>query len=73
MHKLLTANEVDTFRREHEGQKVVFTNGCFDILHIGHIRYLQEAAKLGDVLILGLNSDASVKRLKGLELSLIHI
>jgi D-beta-D-heptose 7-phosphate kinase/D-beta-D-heptose 1-phosphate adenosyltransferase len=65
MHKLLTPNVVNIFRREHSGQKIVFTNGCFDILHIGHIRYLQEAAKLGDILVLGLNSDASVKRLKG--------
>ena len=45
----------------------MFTNGCFDILHIGHIRYLQEAKKLGDILIVGLNSDASVKRIKGPE------
>lgn len=47
------------------GKKLVFTNGCFDLLHIGHIRYLQEAAALGDMLVLGLNSDASVRRLKG--------
>ena len=44
---------------------VVFTNGCFDILHVGHVRYLRESAKLGDILILGLNSDSSIKRLKG--------
>ena len=47
------------------GQRVVFTNGCFDILHSGHVRYLAAARALGDVLILGLNSDASVRRLKG--------
>ena len=47
------------------GQRVVFTNGCFDILHAGHVRYLAAARVLGDVLILGLNSDASVRRLKG--------
>lgn len=46
-------------------KKVVFTNGCFDIIHKGHIHYLRESRKLGDVLIVGLNSDASVKRLKG--------
>ncbi len=46
-------------------EKVVFTNGCFDILHFGHVAYLQEAASLGDRLVVGLNSDASVKRLKG--------
>ena len=47
------------------GMRVVFTNGCFDILHAGHVRYLAAARALGDVLILGLNSDASVRRLKG--------
>lgn len=47
------------------GARVVFTNGCFDILHAGHVRYLTAARALGDVLILGLNSDASVRRLKG--------
>ncbi len=46
------------------GKKVVFTNGCFDLLHVGHIRYLREARKLGDVLIIGLNSDISVRTLK---------
>ncbi|MCS6790582.1 MAG: D-glycero-beta-D-manno-heptose 1-phosphate adenylyltransferase [Bacteroidia bacterium] len=45
--------------------KIVFTNGCFDILHLGHVSYLEEAARLGDVLIVGLNSDESVRRLKG--------
>ncbi len=48
-----------------EGKKIVFTNGCFDILHLGHIRYLREAKKLGDTLIVGLNSDNSVRSLKG--------
>ena len=48
-----------------EGKKIVFTNGCFDILHVGHVRYLKEAKALGDILILGLNSDYSVKSLKG--------
>ena len=47
------------------GARVVFTNGCFDILHAGHVRYLTAARTLGDILILGLNSDASVRRLKG--------
>ena len=46
-------------------KKIVFTNGCFDIIHAGHVEYLQEAAGLGDVLIIGLNSDNSVKQLKG--------
>ncbi|MFT4534109.1 MAG: rfaE bifunctional protein nucleotidyltransferase chain/domain [Saprospiraceae bacterium] len=47
------------------GHKIVFTNGCFDILHLGHITYLEQAKEKGDFLIVGLNSDASVKRLKG--------
>jgi D-beta-D-heptose 7-phosphate kinase/D-beta-D-heptose 1-phosphate adenosyltransferase len=46
-------------------KRVVFTNGCFDLLHVGHLRYLQDARSLGDFLIVGLNSDASVRRLKG--------
>lgn len=48
-----------------KGKNVVFTNGCFDILHVGHISYLEEAAKLGDVLVVGLNSDSSIRHLKG--------
>jgi rfaE bifunctional protein nucleotidyltransferase chain/domain len=48
-----------------QGKKVVFTNGCFDILHLGHITYLQKAKQLGDILIVGVNTDASVRRLKG--------
>ncbi len=48
-----------------EGKKIVFTNGCFDILHAGHVDYLEKAKALGDILIVGLNSDSSVKRLKG--------
>lgn len=47
------------------GRRVVFTNGCFDILHVGHVRYLTQARSLGDVLVVGLNTDASVQRLKG--------
>ena len=54
-----------SFRRE--GRPIVFTNGCFDILHAGHVRYLREAARLGGALVVGLNSDASVRRLKGPE------
>jgi len=50
---------------KEKNKKIVFTNGCFDILHIGHVKYLQKAKKLGDVLIVGLNSDDSVRRLKG--------
>ena len=47
------------------GKKIVFTNGCFDILHVGHVRYLNEAKHLGDILVIGLNSDSSVKQIKG--------
>lgn len=50
---------------QRKDKKVVFTNGCFDLLHVGHIRYLEEAKKNGDILVVGINSDASVKRLKG--------
>ena len=50
-----------------QGKKIVFTNGCFDILHPGHIAYMQDARARGDILVVGLNSDASVKRLKGPE------
>lgn len=53
-------------RRQVNGERGVFTNGCFDLLHLGHVRYLQEARALGDFLVLGLNSDASVGVLKGL-------
>jgi D-beta-D-heptose 7-phosphate kinase/D-beta-D-heptose 1-phosphate adenosyltransferase len=52
-------------RLRQMGRKIVFTNGCFDLLHAGHVSYLQRARELGDVLVLGLNSDASVRRLKG--------
>lgn len=48
-----------------KGKKIVFTNGCFDLLHIGHVRYLQQARALGDYLVVGVNSDNSVRRLKG--------
>ena len=50
---------------QEDGKKVVFTNGVFDLLHIGHITYMAKAAELGDKLIIGLNADSSVKRLKG--------
>ena len=59
--------ELTSFLEKNRGKKIVFTNGCFDILHRGHVTYLTEARKLGDLLVIGLNSDASVKRLKGPE------
>jgi D-beta-D-heptose 7-phosphate kinase/D-beta-D-heptose 1-phosphate adenosyltransferase len=65
--KVLTREElVARFGQAREG-KVVFTNGCFDLLHRGHVEYLYAARALGDALVLGLNSDASVRRLKGPE------
>jgi rfaE bifunctional protein nucleotidyltransferase chain/domain len=54
-------------RLRAEGKRVVFTNGCFDVLHVGHLRYLQQARALGDVLVVGVNTDAGVRRLKGPE------
>jgi rfaE bifunctional protein nucleotidyltransferase chain/domain len=52
-------------RLQHAGKKLVFTNGCFDILHVGHIRYLNAARNLGDALVVAINSDRSVRKLKG--------
>lgn len=57
--------DIEEFLIKTKGKKVVFTNGCFDIIHRGHVSYLNEAKSLGDILVLGLNSDRSVKRLKG--------
>jgi rfaE bifunctional protein nucleotidyltransferase chain/domain len=66
MGKVLTQTELEGTLSPYRGQKkIVFTNGCFDLLHIGHVRYLQEAKALGDLLVVGINSDASVQRLKG--------
>ncbi|MGN0512975.1 MAG: D-glycero-beta-D-manno-heptose 1-phosphate adenylyltransferase [Lachnospiraceae bacterium] len=67
-HEVNKIQTMDTIGRVLDGQrdkKIIFTNGCFDILHIGHIKYLKEAKAKGDILVLGLNSDASVRRLKG--------
>jgi rfaE bifunctional protein nucleotidyltransferase chain/domain len=65
--KVYGLKELAAIRRrlKSRGKKVVFTNGCFDLLHAGHVRLFHEAKKLGDVLIVALNSDASVRRLKG--------
>jgi len=60
-----TAMKEAVERVKGRGKKVVFTNGCFDILHQGHVRYLSEAKKCGDYLIIGLNSDRSVRSIKG--------
>lgn len=67
MHKVLDRTvlkeKIDALRKE--GKKIAFTNGCFDILHVGHVRYLKEARKTADILILALNSDSSVRAIKG--------
>lgn len=56
---------LENFLKNNLNKKIVFTNGCFDIIHPGHVTYLNEARSLGDILIVGINSDESVKRLKG--------
>ncbi len=70
-NKVLNAYQPNGFaalwRRKEKGQKIVFSNGCFDILHTGHVEYLRKARALGDCLVIAVNSDASVKRLKGKE------
>lgn len=65
--KLRSLEEMRGLVRDYQsrGKKVVFANGCFDLLHVGHVRYLQAARELGDVLVVGLNSDESVRALKG--------
>ena len=67
MNKILDKNtlknNLEALRKE--GKKIAFTNGCFDILHVGHVRYLKEARKTADILILALNSDSSVRAIKG--------
>jgi D-beta-D-heptose 7-phosphate kinase/D-beta-D-heptose 1-phosphate adenosyltransferase len=73
MNKLLerTALKDKLEELRKKGKKIAFTNGCFDILHVGHVRYLREAKKTADVLVLALNSDSSVRSLKGEERPLI--
>jgi rfaE bifunctional protein nucleotidyltransferase chain/domain len=67
MNKILSKDRLKKTIVEYkkEGKKIVFTNGCFDILHAGHVRYLNDAKKLGDILVLALNSDSSVRSIKG--------
>lgn len=67
MEKLIEKENLDNIieKLKSENRKIVFTNGCFDILHAGHVRYLKESKKFGDILIVGLNSDISVKKIKG--------
>jgi D-beta-D-heptose 7-phosphate kinase/D-beta-D-heptose 1-phosphate adenosyltransferase len=64
-HKIKERQAAQYIQKHNPDKKVIFTNGCFDILHLGHVRYLRQAASLGDILVVGLNSDDSVRRLKG--------
>lgn len=65
--KIIDLNSAHTLRETYKNnhQRVIFTNGCFDILHVGHTTYLEQAKNLGDILIVGINSDTSVQKLKG--------
>jgi D-beta-D-heptose 7-phosphate kinase/D-beta-D-heptose 1-phosphate adenosyltransferase len=67
MNNILNIENITSLRNRlrAEGRKVVFTNGCFDILHAGHVDYIRKAKALGDILIVGINSDASIRRIKG--------
>jgi len=68
MNQKIRSLEELTAQLEHDrgkGKKVVFTNGCFDLLHVGHIRYLQQARRMGDLLVVAINTDDSVRKLKG--------
>ena len=70
--KKITQLKKITTRLKTQGKTIIFTNGCFDLLHYGHIKYLQEAKGKGDILIVAINSDASVKRIKGSKRPLIN-
>ena len=65
--KIIAWNDLSAWRDQFRarGQKLIVTNGCFDLLHIGHVTYLEEARKLGDALLVGVNGDAAVRELKG--------
>ncbi len=65
MGQVFTFDQISEKLRPFRQKKIVFTNGVFDLLHVGHVRYLKEARALGDFLLIGVNADASVKRLKG--------
>ncbi len=74
MDKRTTFGQIQQLARQYKKDKksVVFTNGCFDILHAGHVTYLNHAKALGDILVLGLNSDQSVRKIKGEKRPVIH-
>jgi rfaE bifunctional protein nucleotidyltransferase chain/domain len=62
---ILAETDASRLREFYSQRRLVFTNGCFDLIHVGHVRYLVSAKKLGDILVVGLNSDTSVRSLKG--------
>ncbi len=66
-NKIINRSSIESYITDQKksNKKIVFTNGCFDVIHFGHVDYLSKARNLGDFLVIGLNSDASVKRLKG--------
>jgi D-glycero-beta-D-manno-heptose 1-phosphate adenylyltransferase len=63
--KIVPEPDVAIILKTYAQQRIILTNGCFDLLHVGHVRYLSAAKQLGDILVVGLNSDASVRQLKG--------
>ncbi|MBM7623009.1 D-glycero-beta-D-manno-heptose 1-phosphate adenylyltransferase [Sporohalobacter salinus] len=65
LEKVTGLSDLKEILHDKEDEEIVFTNGCFDILHVGHVRYLQEAKAKGDLLVVGINSDESVRQLKG--------
>lgn len=66
-HKIITKEDFITLSRQgfFQNKKIIFTNGCFDLLHRGHVEYLAQASDIGDLLVIGLNTDSSVRRIKG--------
>ena len=74
IRKIKTLEEIIRLRVQfrESGRKLVFTNGCFDILHIGHVRYLNQARSMGDALVVALNSDSSVREIKGDSRPIVH-
>lgn len=63
--RIIVKSRLPEFRERHRDERIVFTNGCFDLIHAGHVAVLMNAKSFGDILVVGLNSDASVERLKG--------
>ena len=64
-NRIIARRDLGSFREEHSNERIVFTNGCFDLIHRGHVALLERAREFGDLLVVGINSDSSVTRLKG--------